>query len=190
MKDQLKRILGLVRKTGDTMIVTDPDGKDAYVVMDLDQYELFLGFSGDDEEFEDSPLGMETEELDEYHPIDDELPPVEEPVDQMPENLPDVWGMMPPAGDDSETWDLNQLSDEERAGLEEQYQAFVAKNVQEAVEEAAPEPVQEPVLETQFVPELDLPEQELEPMPEPPKDSLPETDDDFGEEQFYLEPIE
>ena len=42
MKDQLKRILNLVRKTGDTMIVTDPNGDDVYVVMGLDQYENIL----------------------------------------------------------------------------------------------------------------------------------------------------
>ncbi len=192
MKDQLKRILSLVRKTGDTMIVTDPEGKDAYAVMDLDQYELFLGFSGDEEEFEDGPLGMETDDLGEYQPIEDQLSPVEEPVDQMPEELPDVWGMMPPAGEEAQTWDLNQLSDQERAELEEQYQAFVAKNVSEAVEESAPEPepTPEPEPEPQPVPELDLPEPEPEPAPEPPKDELPGPDEDFGEEQFYLEPIE
>jgi hypothetical protein len=183
MKDQLKRILSLVRKTGDTMIVTDTDGKDAYVVMDLDQYELFLGFSGDDEEgLEEGPIGMETEEMGHYEPLEEELPPVEEPVAQISEELPDVWGMMPSAGEEAQTWDLDKLSDREREELEEQYQAFVAQNVQEAVGETIPAPVQEP--------ELDLPESEEEQVSEAPQEQSSGSDDDFGEEQFYLEPIE
>ncbi len=39
MNGQFKRILDLVRRTGDRMIVTDADGESAYVVMGLDQYE-------------------------------------------------------------------------------------------------------------------------------------------------------
>lgn len=42
MKAQFQRILDLVRRTGDRMVVTDPDGEHAYVVMDLDQYEDLL----------------------------------------------------------------------------------------------------------------------------------------------------
>jgi len=42
MQDQFKRILELVRKTGDTMVVTDPNGKDVYVVMDLEHYESMV----------------------------------------------------------------------------------------------------------------------------------------------------
>ncbi len=39
MTDQFRHILDLVRKTGDTMIVTDPNGEDVFVVMGLEQYE-------------------------------------------------------------------------------------------------------------------------------------------------------
>ncbi|MBI2474824.1 hypothetical protein HYV69_00135 [Candidatus Uhrbacteria bacterium] len=42
MTSQFRHILNLVRKTGDTMIVTDPDGNDVFVVMDLPKYESFL----------------------------------------------------------------------------------------------------------------------------------------------------
>ena len=42
MKAQFQRILDLVKKTGDRMIVTGQDGEHAYVVMDLDQYEDLL----------------------------------------------------------------------------------------------------------------------------------------------------
>ena len=42
MNRQLKRILDLVRRTGDRMVVTDPDGEEAYVIMGLEQYEEIL----------------------------------------------------------------------------------------------------------------------------------------------------
>ena len=69
MKDQLKRILGLVRRTGDTMIVTDPNGEDVFVVMDLDQYEMLL----DAVQCED-PLEVSEDELEDF--------PWEEPPDR------------------------------------------------------------------------------------------------------------
>lgn len=42
MDRQFKRILDLVRRTGDRLVVTDPDGEEAYVVMGLEQYEEIL----------------------------------------------------------------------------------------------------------------------------------------------------
>lgn len=134
------------------MIVTDPEGKDAYVVMDLDQYELFLGFSGDDEieeNFEEFP-DHESEGL-------AGIPESKE------EEVPDVWDVMHAANEETQTWDLDKLSEEELAELEKQYQAFTAKNVQEAIVQTETE---KPVVEKQKDP------------------------DDFGEEEFYLEPIE
>ena len=55
MNHQFKRILDLVRRTGDRMIVTDPDGEETYVVMGLDQYEaiLFKDKEEDDDEEDD-----------------------------------------------------------------------------------------------------------------------------------------
>ncbi len=50
MNRQFKRILSLVKKTGDRLIVTDPDGNESYVVMDLDQYEGLLGLGWDDDD--------------------------------------------------------------------------------------------------------------------------------------------
>src|SRR3989338_5379463 len=112
MKDQLKRILNLVRKTGDTMIVTDPDGEDVYVVMGLDRYEDLRNETGFDEEMAE----------DEWNRFEEEQKRL---------------------GD----WDAN--SD------------FLSKN--EEPEESVVKKIT-------------------------PK--LAEKEEDFGEEQFYLEPIE
>lgn len=39
MDHQLKRLLNLVRRTGDRLVVTDPNGEDTYVLMGLEAYE-------------------------------------------------------------------------------------------------------------------------------------------------------
>lgn len=41
--DTLQRLLGLIGKTGDRVVVTDPAGEKPYVLMSLDQYEKLLG---------------------------------------------------------------------------------------------------------------------------------------------------
>ena len=44
MNDNItRRLLGLVEKTGDKVIVTDPAGEHPYVLMSLDQYERLVG---------------------------------------------------------------------------------------------------------------------------------------------------
>lgn len=43
MNDAFKRILALARRTGDRLIVTDPDGQEAFALLSLDQYEELLG---------------------------------------------------------------------------------------------------------------------------------------------------
>lgn len=45
MNDSFKRILALARRTGDRLIVTDPEGQEAFVLLGLDQYEALLGGS-------------------------------------------------------------------------------------------------------------------------------------------------
>lgn len=171
MTDQLKRILNLVRKTGDTMIVTDPNGEDVYVVMGLDQYENLREIENFDPE-------MEMDDLEGYTPPsypaernwtwDDspvEMP--EEDGDDLLEKTPDIWSTMRPAGEEGETWDLTKMSDDEVVDLEEQYKKYAQ------------------------APEMSIvPEVKIEPKTEeiPPK--LAENEDEFGEEQFYLEPIE
>lgn len=44
--DMLRRIVELAKKSGDRIIVTDPSGNDAFVLMNLDQYERLLGQQG------------------------------------------------------------------------------------------------------------------------------------------------
>ncbi|EKD47879.1 MAG: hypothetical protein ACD_65C00234G0001 [uncultured bacterium] len=170
MKDQLKRILNLVRKTGDTMIVTDPNGDDVYVVMGLDQYENILNDTNFDrsEDVLDEPEGYR-------HNIPQENGWVwgGETIDEVSENeeliekKADIWSTMKPAGDESETWDLAHLSEDEVVDLEEQYKKYT----------------QEP--ELPHVPEANLEAENKEISPK-----LEENEDEFGEEQFYLEPIE
>jgi hypothetical protein len=42
-KDQMFRLINLIAKTGDRVIVTDPSGENPYVMMSLDQYEKLVG---------------------------------------------------------------------------------------------------------------------------------------------------
>jgi len=151
MKDELKRILNLVRKTGDTMIVTDADGQNAYVVMDLDQYEGLLN---------QSPKMVSTEQKNEMLSEEpDEFP--------WPQPTPNIWTTMKPAGDESETWDVSKMSQDEVVDLEKQYQKY-------AQESTVPESEQ-----------IEVKSENTEILPK-----LAENEEDFGEEQFYLEPIE
>lgn len=78
MNDQFKRILELIRRTGDRMVVTDPNGKDTYVVMDLDDYETLLEAVGvlDDAEFMEEPPFMDEDRPPEL--MIDENPGLEE----------------------------------------------------------------------------------------------------------------
>ena len=76
---------------------------------------------------------------------------------------------MKPAGAEGETWDMSKMSETELKNLEDQYKAFAAQSVSEAIEETS----------TAAAPS--------EPVEQPKKE---ENEEDFGEEQFYLEPIE
>ncbi|MCX6714528.1 MAG: hypothetical protein NTX72_01810 [Candidatus Uhrbacteria bacterium] len=169
MKDQLKRILNLVQKTGDTMIVTDPNGDDVYVVMGLDQYENLRNIDVFEPE-------QEIDELEGYRQSfpqgpsawgdmveSDELETVGDVIDKNP----DIWSVMKPAGEEGETWDLAKLSENEAEDLEEKYKKYA----------------QEPVASV-------FPEVPAEGKTEEITPKLAENEDEFGEEQFYLEPIE
>ncbi|MBT5808073.1 hypothetical protein HOI18_02240 [Candidatus Uhrbacteria bacterium] len=183
MNDQFKRILDLVRRTGDTMVVTDPDGDEAYVVMNLDQYELMLDVEhdlgemvmGDDVEcFEEDLMGYEVQEEVNIPDVAENSPQIKAETkgigivseSGVPSESPaDIWSAMKPAGEEGETWDPEQLNPDQLADLEQQYQVFAARNVQEAIDEVEAAAPQKTV-------------------------SKPTDDDEFGEEQFYLEPIE
>ena len=173
MDKQLRRILDLVRKTGDRMVVTDANGEDVYVVMGLDQYENLLAPSAAkgvrlpvSERF--STDGEVREEEGRVGPMEAALSE-ETAQARSPEPAfappADIWDAMPPAGTDAETWDLSKLSDVEMVDLERQFE-----NYQQ--EKAKPVLVDEPMAEKAI-------ESKSEPK-----------DEDFGEEQFYLEPVE
>lgn len=168
MKDQLKRILSLVRKTGDTMIVTDPNGEDVYVVMNLDQYESLLDTH--------SPISFDKDDLVNF---DDEnsdnswedLKSTEESI-KSSQREPDIWQTMKPAGETGETWDVSKMSENELQELEHQYQIFASQTVEDSISPIG-------------LDETSTPESEVQkPI------NTKENEENFGEEQFYLEPIE
>lgn len=137
MSSHLQRILDLVRRTGDTMVVVEKDSDNGFVVMDLSQYEMLM-------------------EPHTHSEITDE------------DSTPDIWDVMPEAKNKSETWDPDNLSEDEMVDLEKQYEAFAKRNVKEAIEET----------QTQVKPA------------EASRPAEMKKDEDFGEEQFYLEPVE
>jgi hypothetical protein len=130
MENHLKRVLALVRKTGNTMIVVDKEGQESFAVMDLNQYERLLG----------SPV----------------TPTQSQPTAT---KVPDIWDVMQEAGEEGKTWDVDQLNEQELADLEKQYHEFASKSVKEAIVESKSVEQKKP-------------------------------DDEYGEEQFYLEPVE
>lgn len=123
------------------MVVTDPDGEDVFVVMDVDRYERILGNVQSDTKIQ--PLTLRSEQK---------------------SSEPDIWETMKPAGEEGETWDLSKMQEEELAQLEDQYRQFAQNRVESAIEE---------INKT-----------------ESKNEEKPEDSEEFGEEQFYLEPIE
>jgi hypothetical protein len=172
MKDQLKRILNLVQKTGDTMIVTDPNGEDVYVVMGLDQYENLRNTEFFDPETELSDLESHLPPTSSF-PNDVSWVEEGEVAVSVKEDIPhgekssDIWASMKPAGEDGETWDLTKMSEDEVIDLEEQYKKYTQEPELPHLSEISSEAVNK----------------EISP-------KLEENEDEFGEEQFYLEPIE
>lgn len=85
MSQPFQRILDLVKRTGDRLIVTDPDGQHAYVVMDLDQYEALLEQKKPTlQDFvpEEALLGDFDEELETTH-----LPSPSDSEEKIPEDI-------------------------------------------------------------------------------------------------------
>lgn len=156
MKDQLKRILKLIQKTGDTMIVTDPNGEDVYVVMGLDAYEDLR----ESTDFKD-------ENKEDWNSFEDDDQIFEDESESEIQKQPDIWHTMQSAKDEGETWNLADLSDEESEDLKKQYEKYAQEESEPDVSVAQTEGVS-----SVFPPKLD------------------ENSDEFGEEQFYLEPIE
>ena len=82
--NNFKRILDLVRRTGDKLVVTDSDGEEAVVVMDLDEYELLLSEAGLFEsdfdqdlvdDFDPAEIDFDPSTIDEDFMFEDSPPP-------------------------------------------------------------------------------------------------------------------
>lgn len=123
MDQHFKRILNLVRRTGDRMVVTDPNGQDAYVVMGLDAYEALIEaqeFSADlvaEQEVQGHRATMPDAPPPE---AEDDVPPEESLQEQAERDLR-VWEAMRPAGTEGKTWDMTKLSEAEKREVEQAY---------------------------------------------------------------------
>lgn len=174
MDMQFKRILNLVRRTGDRMVVTDPNGEDAYVVMGFDAYEALM----EAQEYVDD---LETGAFDPMEPpfpaheLEAESPAASEKmsVDEAVAHDLRVWEAMKAANEPGETWDVAKLSPDEKQQVQETYQALHE-------ERQKPEVAQIPEQKSQI------------PSSPPAAEALPKKsdEDEPGEEQFYLEPVE
>src|SRR3989338_486430 len=98
MNPALRRLMNLVRKTGDRLVVTDPEGDEVFVLMGVDQYEALL-------------------QSDRSHRSDRPHTPPK-----------DIWDAMPSAGIETETWDVEDLGKEEQELMARQYEAYLRGN--------------------------------------------------------------
>ncbi|MFH1433978.1 MAG: hypothetical protein ABIG32_03740 [Candidatus Uhrbacteria bacterium] len=90
MNDQFKRIIELVRRTGDRLVVTDPDGREPVIIMDLDEYESMLEAMGiGDSPYFDEDLPYGNEIPPELLGVDEaDLEPIDEPDPMLREAFP------------------------------------------------------------------------------------------------------
>lgn len=155
------------------MVVTDTNGEDVFVVMGLDQYEdLVLPVdiedgSGEGEDWDEE--WWNAGKPDDFPPIGPSLDdgqaavPDIDPSPSIQESPKNLWEVMQPAGDEGETWDIGKMSDGEKADLERQFAEYQKIKALESGEKVAMKSAE--VVEVK-------------------------KDEEFGEEQFYLEPIE
>lgn len=87
--DQFSRIMRFAQRTGDRLIVTDPEGKEPVVIMALDEYEALVEGALGPGDF--SMLDGEGDD-DELYDADDEYgeAPTLEIVEQMAEEMPTI----------------------------------------------------------------------------------------------------
>ncbi|MFH1088847.1 MAG: hypothetical protein V1716_00265 [Candidatus Uhrbacteria bacterium] len=220
MDHQFKRLLNLVRRTGDRLVVTDPNGEDTYVLMGLAAYEKladtltppdvdFLDDFNHDDAFDKYDYYDDDEEEDEYdekindfdpnwkipeefytgvipesnktlEPIQPSEPEAKKTIIEPPPS--DIWSAMPPAGDNSQTWNPESFGEAEK------------KIVEERFEKPFQNPSKPPQTPSGVVelPEVEPQSPELVPVTPKTDETTPNSDqtDDLGEEQFYLEPVE
>lgn len=95
------------------MVVMDPKGDQAFVIMDIDQYETLLDLS---EHFEEETF------------IDSNIPSFDEEGIHREncQSCQDIWDAMPSTGEkEVETWDLSKIGEEEMSEFETAYQQFL-----------------------------------------------------------------
>jgi len=186
MDHQFKRLLNLVRRTGDRLVVTDPNGEDTYVLMGLEAYEkladrlappepepwappCFDEFihedDDDDDEFDDDIL--DEDKIDDFDPNWQTPPELDNIPVQSITTEKAIWDVMPEAGKNVETWDAAKFGQAEQKIVEERFENEIERD--------------------ESVPLVSLNEETKK---EDKKDVETDKKDEFGEEQFYLEPIE
>jgi len=131
MEGYFERILQLVQKTGDRVIVTDPSLKKAFVIMDLDQYEAIVNLNAVSRKEQEE--GFTEEDFDLIDAAEEVLPaPKKDKEDALlveeskkPGLDPTIWQVMSkgPAKEINNTWDMAKLSEEERIELERAFYA-------------------------------------------------------------------
>ncbi|MBI4598712.1 hypothetical protein HY734_00775 [Candidatus Uhrbacteria bacterium] len=164
MDGKFQRILSLVRRTGDRIIVTDPEGSDAYVLMSLEAYEVLMDIPAPMSSFPPGTEGKsDTADTDVPSPPPDQA--MSSPVAPLAPSAPlppfeskRIWDVMGGVQTSGQTWDPARLTDAERDAMAQTLEHLRGK-------------------------EPDHP-----PISQPPK--VEGGEGETGEEQFYLEPIE
>ena len=161
MQDYWKRIFNLARRSGDRLIVTDIDGSQPCVVMDLDSYEDLLNNKAKKE------LPLSTPEI---------------PIKSKNENeVLRIWDTIPEARDPAKTWNVSELSEQEQRQL---------KTVFEEMDQPNHEVPQENKVQKQPTPSIQ-PDFSKPPSVNHDSVSVNTGQNiNIEEDQFYLEPVE
>ena len=162
MTNQFQRIFDLIRRTGDRMVVMDPKGDQTFVIMDIDQYEMLLDLTShtEEENFDSN--------FNDFFLNEDEI----EMEDNHCQECQNIWEAMPSAEEkEAETWDLSKTGEEEMREFEIAYQQFLREKSEKISKKIDKEEVISVDRKNTW-------------------ETTEKSDRDFGEEQFYLEPIE
>ncbi|HBK34839.1 MAG: hypothetical protein UU08_C0015G0004 [Candidatus Uhrbacteria bacterium GW2011_GWE2_40_58] len=162
MTNQFQRIFDLIRRTGDRMVVMDPKGDQTFVIMDIDQYEMLLDLTShtEEENFDSNS--------NDFFLNEDEI----EMEDNHCQECQNIWEAMPSAEEkEAETWDLSKTGEEEMREFEIAYQQFLREKSEKISKKIDKEEVISVDRKNTW-------------------ETTEKSDRDFGEEQFYLEPIE
>ncbi|HBR80493.1 MAG: hypothetical protein UX09_C0001G0018 [Candidatus Uhrbacteria bacterium GW2011_GWE2_45_35] len=215
MDYQFQRLLDLVRRTGDRLVVTDPNGEDTYVLMGLDAYEKIADrtASPTDSPWLDSDLDDEEDEyLDDCCDFESCNGDCQSCFEKDEDFDGKNWTFPNEVLNDS----TNDFSAPEKTEVFEPVNdSSAAKNIWSAMPEAGSSSetwdvnnfsdVEQKIVEEKFAVETETTIQEPTITPiqeenesqkisevsqESSEKSVDKSSEDLGEEQFYLEPIE